>query len=48
MLGETVIGYRVAAEAKDPGKKYGVHTNLRKSEMVTFAVEDKVIVIAEN
>jgi hypothetical protein len=46
--GETTLGYRITAEASDAGKAYGVHTNPKKSEMVTFSPEDKVIVIAEN
>jgi len=45
--GETAIGYRLASESKDSGKAYGVHTNPRKSMEVTFAPDDKVIVIAE-
>jgi voltage-gated potassium channel Kch len=45
---ETAIGYRVTAEANDAGKAYGVHTNPKKSEKVTFASEDKIIVIAES
>lgn len=45
--GETAIGYRIVSEAKDANKFYGVHTNPRKSKDVTFAPEDKVIVIAE-
>jgi voltage-gated potassium channel Kch len=46
--GETALGYRIAAEANDAGKAYGVHTNPKKSEMVTFSPVDKVIVMAEN
>ena len=46
--GETALGYRITAEASDAGKAYGVHTNPKKSETVTFSPEDKVIVIAEN
>jgi hypothetical protein len=46
--GETTLGYRITAEANDAGKACGVHTNPKKSEMVTFSPEDKVIVIAEN
>ena len=46
--GETAIGYRTTAEANDAGKSYGVHTNPKKSENVTFTAQDKVIVIAEN
>ena len=46
--GETPLGYRISAEANNAGKAYGVHTNPKKSEMVTFSLEDKIIVIAEN
>lgn len=46
--GETAFGYRITAEATDAGKAYGVHTNPKKSEMVTFTPEDKIIVIAED
>jgi voltage-gated potassium channel Kch len=46
--GETPLGYRITSEANDAGKAYGVHTNPKKSETVTFSLEDKVIVIAEN
>ena len=45
--GETVLGYRIEAESNDSTKAYGVHTNPKKSEKVTFAPKDKVIVIAE-
>ena len=46
--GETPLGYRVTTEANDASKAYGVHTNPKKSETVTFAPEDKIIVIAED
>ena len=46
--GETTLGYRITSEANKAGKAYGVHTNPKKSETVTFSPEDKVIVIAEN
>jgi hypothetical protein len=46
--GESVVGYRVAAEASDPGKAYGVLLNPAKYEMVTYAPGDKVIVLAES
>jgi hypothetical protein len=46
--GQTAIGYRKTSEASEAGKSYGVHTNPRKSEQVTFATEDKIIVIAED
>src|SRR5215207_1017236 len=45
--GETALGYRITAEVNDSGKSYGVHTNPRKSEQVTFVPDDKIIVIAE-
>jgi ion channel POLLUX/CASTOR len=46
--GETPLGYRVTAEANDALRSYGIHTNPRKSEMVTFTPRDKLIMIAEN
>ena len=46
--GETALGYRIASEVDEADKSYGIHTNPRKSQMVTFAAEDKVIVIAED
>jgi len=46
--GETALGYRITAEANDAGKSYGVRTNPKKSENVTFSEQDKIIVIAEN
>jgi voltage-gated potassium channel Kch len=46
--GETALGYRLAAEANDAGKAYGVHTNPKKSASVVFAPNDKIIVVAEN
>jgi voltage-gated potassium channel Kch len=44
---ETAIGYRIMSEAGNAEKSYGVHTNPKKSEKVSFSLEDKVIVIAE-
>ena len=45
---ETAIGYRLLRESDDAGRSYGIHTNPKKSELVTFAEEDKVIVLAES
>ena len=45
--GEVAIGYRIASELHDAAKAYGVRTNPRKSAEITFAREDKVIVLAE-
>ena len=46
--GQTAIGYRVAAEAEEAEKSHGVHTNPKKSELVTLTAEDKLIVLAED
>ena len=45
--GETALGYRLMSESHDSEKAYGVHTNPKKSERVTFTSEDKLVVIAE-
>jgi hypothetical protein len=45
---EIAIGYRINALARDPEKAYGVKVNPVKPEMITFAPEDKIIVLAEN
>ena len=45
--GETAIGYRIMSESHDAEKSYGVRTNPKKSEKVTFKPEDKLIVISE-
>jgi hypothetical protein len=42
------IGYRIVGDMHDAGKSYGVRTNPKKSEEVTFCPEDKVIVLAED
>jgi voltage-gated potassium channel Kch len=46
--GETAIGYRLAHECSDSAVSYGVHTNPKKSALVTFTADDKLIVLAEN
>ncbi len=45
--GETALGYRVLAEANDASRAYGVVLNPDKSVPVTFAEQDRVIVLAE-
>ncbi|HEX5724698.1 MAG TPA: hypothetical protein VFX98_04485 [Longimicrobiaceae bacterium] len=45
--GQVAIGYRLQAQEFDPERSYGVRLNPRKSEPVTFAAEDRVIVLAE-
>jgi voltage-gated potassium channel Kch len=46
--GETAIGYRIAALAHDSSKAYGVAINPSKNASVTFAAEDKLVVLAED
>jgi hypothetical protein len=46
--GHVAFGYRLEREAGDAASSYGIHTNPKKSELVTFAPEDKVIVAAED
>ena len=45
--GETAIGYRVVADARNSDRGYGVTVNPLKTDRVTFAPGDKVIVLAE-
>jgi voltage-gated potassium channel Kch len=46
--GETAIGYRVHAHARDAASGYGVHLNPRKTAPVSFSAGDRVIVLAES
>jgi voltage-gated potassium channel Kch len=46
--GAVAIGYKQAAAAGDAGRAYGVKVNPRKSDRLTFAPGDKVIVVAED
>jgi Trk K+ transport system NAD-binding subunit len=46
--GETAIGYRLLHEEGDAEKSYGVHTNPKKSQSLSFSPQDKIIVLAEN
>jgi hypothetical protein len=45
---ECAIGYRIVSLARDPAKAYGVKVNPVKADLITFAEEDKVIVLAED
>jgi ion channel POLLUX/CASTOR len=45
--GEIAIGYRLFRQATEKNNCYGIHTNPKKSELVTFAPEDKMIVVAD-
>lgn len=46
--GETAIGYRLAAKAGDSGSRYGVRVNPPKQEVLRFAPEDRIIVLADS
>ena len=46
--GQTAIGYRLLAEAGLPERAFGVHLNPEKSIPVTFADDDRIIVLAED
>jgi ion channel POLLUX/CASTOR len=45
---EVAIGYRRKALAQSAADQYGVCVNPAKSEAVTFAESDKIIVLAED
>lgn len=45
--GETAIGYRSVALAHDPDRAYGIRLNPPKSERLTLAPDDRVIVIGK-
>ena len=46
--GEVAIGYRVMTQANDASRSYGIVLNPVKSDAVTFAAGDRVIVLAES
>jgi voltage-gated potassium channel Kch len=46
--GETAIGYRIHADARNSERQYGVAVNPKKSEELTFTARDKIIVLAED
>lgn len=46
--GEIAIGYRVKALAADAARAYGVVVNPAKSKAITFAPDDRIIVVAED
>jgi hypothetical protein len=46
--GEVAFGYRLMAEAGDADKSYGIAVNPDKSQSITFAERDRVIVVAED
>ena len=46
--GHTAIGYRKNKYAYDSSKAYGIVVNPKKSDMITFEENDKIIVLAED
>jgi voltage-gated potassium channel Kch len=46
--GQTAIGYRIAEQAHDNTKSYGIALNPVKSTEMTFTENDKLIVLAED
>ncbi len=46
--GETAIGYRIQAHARNSAKNYGVSINPPKHREITFAMEDRLIVLANS
>ncbi len=44
--GETALGYRIVADARNSSVSYGIHLNPDKSEKVIFTENDKIIVLA--
>lgn len=46
--GEVALGYRLASEAGDPARSYGVRVNPDKSRAQRFAEGDRIIVLAES
>jgi hypothetical protein len=45
---QVAIGYRIHADANDSSKAYGVVINPKKSDMIRFTSEDKIVVLAED
>jgi voltage-gated potassium channel Kch len=46
-VGETAIGYRVEKYAHHADQNYGVHLNPLKTERLSFAAGDRIVVLAE-
>ncbi len=45
---EVAIGYRIAAKATDADAAYGVAVNPKKSGLITYTANDKIIVLADD
>ncbi|MEP0854420.1 potassium transporter TrkA [Trichocoleus sp. DQ-U1] len=46
--GESAIGYRCKADANNSGRAYGVTINPKKDQLITFAPQDTIVLLAEN
>ena len=46
--GETAIGWRLAAQEDEPGRRYGVRLNPSKTERIRFTDGDRIVVLAES
>jgi voltage-gated potassium channel Kch len=46
--GETAIGYRIHADARNSERQYGVAVNPKKAAQITFTSRDNIIVLAED
>jgi hypothetical protein len=46
--GQIPIGYRIAAQSGDAGAAYGIVVNPKKSASITFAPEDRLVVLSED
>ena len=46
-VGETALGYRIEKNAHHADQNYGVHLNPVKSDRLSFAAGDRIIVLAE-
>ncbi|PIE53356.1 potassium transporter TrkA [Candidatus Fermentibacteria bacterium] len=47
-LGETAIGYRIAAQKNSSADNYGIKVNPPKNQLLSFSRDDMIIVLAED
>jgi hypothetical protein len=47
-LNEVFIGYRIVAHSQSQSNGFGVKMNSNKSEIVTFAEDDMILVLSED
>jgi ion channel POLLUX/CASTOR len=46
--GAVAIGYRLESESHNAAAAYGVKVNPQKSQLISFAAEDRIVVLADN